>query len=101
MKAKQGGLFEAEADVRRALLSRLKDLGKYHPFTVVFIRSLAGVLTTQGRHAEAEKLARAAIEVYVALGVPRNSEVMVSAYSQLATILSFQRRWTEMNQVYE
>ena len=42
MKARQGRLAEAEADARRALLNRLKDQGKYHPYTSSFLAGLSG-----------------------------------------------------------
>ena len=101
MKAKQGRLLEAEADVRRALLNRLKDTGKYAPTSPLFIRGLAGVLSAQGRHAEAEKLVRTAIDIYRAIGVTDSSQTMVVARSHLASILSFQRRWAEANEQHD
>jgi CHAT domain-containing protein len=101
MKAKQGRLFEAEADIRRALLSRLKATGKYTPHSPIFIRSLAGVLSGQGRHEEAEKLLRTSLDIYGTLGVPQDSQVMVGALAQLASTLSFQRRWADANAVYD
>ena len=58
MKARQGRLAEAEADARRALLSRLKDQGKYNAATPFYITGLANCLVEQGRYAEAEKLLR-------------------------------------------
>jgi CHAT domain-containing protein len=101
MKAKQGRLFEAEVDVRRSLLNQLKASGKYTPNSALYIRALAGVLGGQGRHEEAEKLVRTAVDVYDALGVPQDSQVRVAALSHLSGILSFQRRWDEANQVSE
>ncbi len=53
MKARQGRLAEAEVDARRALLSRLKDNGKYHPQTPRYVAGLAGILVEQGRYQEA------------------------------------------------
>ena len=50
MKSKQGRLFEAEVDVRRALLNQLKSTGKYASSSAIFVRSLAAVLTEQGRN---------------------------------------------------
>ena len=59
MKAREGRLAEAEADVRRGLLSRLRARGKYSVTTTTHIDMLAFVLREQGRYAEAEKLNRA------------------------------------------
>ena len=69
MKARQGRLAEAEADARTALLSRLKDQGKYNPPTPRFIMGLADVLVEQGRYAEAEKLARVSLEINREVGI--------------------------------
>ena len=43
-KARQGRLREAEADIRRALLSRLKTVGKYHPDTAQVTISLSNLV---------------------------------------------------------
>ena len=101
MKARQGRLFEAEADVRRALLSRLKDTGKYTPVSAILIRSLASVLSNQGRHPEAEKLNRTVVDIYRTIGVPDDSQAMVATLSQLAAILSYQRRWADASELHD
>ena len=44
MKARQGRIAEGEADVRRALLSRLKATGKYNLQTANYIGNLANML---------------------------------------------------------
>jgi len=62
MKARQARLAEAEVDARRALLSRLKDVGKYNTLTPHFVMGLADILVEQGRYAEAEQLARVAVD---------------------------------------
>jgi CHAT domain-containing protein len=100
MKARQGKLVEAEADARRALLSRLKDTGKYHPLTPQFVMVLAGVLVEQGRYGEAEKLARVAIEINRTVGVSHDAQSTAQMLSQLGTILSFQRKTREAVVVY-
>ncbi len=69
MKAKQGRLAEAEADARRALVSRLQDQGKYNPATPRFVMGLAGVLVEQGRYAEAESLARVSLDINREVGI--------------------------------
>jgi tetratricopeptide (TPR) repeat protein len=48
-KARQGRLVEAEADVRRALLSRLTAVGKYHIDTAQISGYLANLLSGQAR----------------------------------------------------
>ena len=69
MKAKQGRLAEAEADLRRALLSRLKDLGKYSSVTTKYIVGLANILVDEGRYSEAETLMRTALDTNRTIGV--------------------------------
>ncbi len=63
VKARQGRLAEAEVDARRALLSRLKDAGKYHPQTPRYIAALGSILVEEGRYQEAEKLMRVALDI--------------------------------------
>ena len=100
MKARQGRLAEAEVDARRALLSRLKDTGKYNPVTPRFVMGLASILIEEGRYKEAEQLARVAIEINQTVGVPDDSQSTVQLLSQLAGILTLQRKNTEANAIY-
>ena len=92
VKAKQGRLSEAEADARRALLSVLKSVGKYHPSTPTFIAGLASILVDQGRYAEAEKLDRSALEVQQSLGIGDDSPTSANILSQLGGILTLQNK---------
>lgn len=100
MKARQGRLAEAEADARRALLSRLKDTGKYNPVTPRFVMGLAGILVDQGRYDEAEHLGRVALEINKTVGVPDESQSTVQLLSQLAGILNLQRNNAEANDIF-
>ncbi|MBR1127034.1 CHAT domain-containing tetratricopeptide repeat protein [Bradyrhizobium iriomotense] len=100
MKARQGRLAEAEIDARRALLSRLKDTGKYNPVTPRFVMGLAGILVDQGRYEEAEKLGRVAIEINKTVGVPEESHATVQLLSQLAGILTLRRKNAEASGMF-
>jgi CHAT domain-containing protein/tetratricopeptide (TPR) repeat protein len=100
MKALQGRMAEGEADVRRALLSRLKSIGKYNTQTVQFITMLASLMVDQGRYADAEKLTRTAIEINRTLGVAEDSQSMAGTLNGLASILNLEGRWDEAAQVY-
>ncbi len=73
-KSKQGRQREAEADVRRALLSRLKTVGKYHPDTAQVTLSLSQLMTEQSSFGEAEQLARTSVEIYRAIGYPESAD---------------------------
>ncbi len=100
MKAKQGRLAEAEVDARRALLSRLKDTGKYNSVTPRFVMGLAGILVDQGRYEEAEKLGRVALEIANKVGVPEDSQATVQVLSQLAGILTLRRQNAEAGAMF-
>ena len=100
VKARQGRFAEGETDVRKALLSRLKAVGKFHLNTTQMIGILANVLSEQGRYDEAEKLIRAEIEIYQTIGTDNNSQRLASAWSQLATVFNLAGRWQEAAQAY-
>jgi len=100
VEAKQGRLNEAESDARRALLSVLKNQGKYNPPTPKFVVGLAGIIVEQGRYAEAEKLTRAALEIESTLGIADDAPAKASVISQLGNILTLQRKATEAAEVY-
>src|SRR4029453_16789626 len=99
-KYRQGRLAEAEIDIRRALLSRLKAVGKYNAETASISLVLATLVSEQARPAESEKLARAAVEIYDALGYRPDSIMRVTALGQLAGTLYTQRRFDEANAVF-
>jgi CHAT domain-containing protein len=100
MKARQGRLAEAEVDARRALLSRLKDTGKYNPVTPRFVMGLAGVLVEEGRYQEAEQLGRVAIEINQTVGIADDTQSTVKLLSLLAGILTLERKNPEANAIY-
>ena len=100
MKARQGRFAEGEADVRRALLSRLKATGKYNVVTVRYIGHLANLLVEEGRFAEAEALTRTQLDVLRALGVATDADNIAGALNQLAAILNLEGRWEDAAKVY-
>lgn len=100
VKARQGRLAEAEVDARRALLSQLKEGGKYNPGTARFVIGLSDIMVEQGRYADAEKLVRVAIDINRTVGVAPDSLSSVQFLSQLGNILNFQRKFEEAVAVY-
>ena len=100
MKARQGRLAEAELDARRALLSRLKDTGKYNPVTPRYVAGLASILVEEGRYDEAEQLARVAVDINQTVGVPEDAPATVQLLSQLGGILTLERKNAEANAIY-
>ncbi|HKY85496.1 MAG TPA: hypothetical protein VJL90_01910, partial [Pseudorhodoplanes sp.] len=99
-KYKQGKLAEAEIDIRRALLSRLKANGKYNPDTAQIVMIFARLMNEQARWADSEKLLRTAIDIYQTLGYPDDINAIVTARYLLAAALYTQRRYDEANAVY-
>jgi CHAT domain-containing protein/tetratricopeptide (TPR) repeat protein len=100
MKARQGRIAEGEADVRRALLNRLKANGKYNLGTNKMVAQLANLLVEQGRFAEADQLTRVQIDVQKTLDVPQDSQIYANSLSQLASILNLLGRWNDAAAVY-
>jgi CHAT domain-containing protein len=92
VKARQGRLQEAEVDARRALLSQLKNQGKYNPTTPRFVTGLADILVEQGRYAEAEQLVRVSLEIIQTVGIAEDSLANAQQLSQLGNILNLQRK---------
>jgi CHAT domain-containing protein len=101
VKVKQGRVGEGEADVRRALLSRLSKSGKYHVDTAGVLGVLVYVVQEQGRYQEAEQLQRQVIDIYQGLGYSADSGAMVGAQSFLAQILNLERRYDEASKLYD
>ncbi|MDB5516196.1 MAG: hypothetical protein JWQ17_2954 [Tardiphaga sp.] len=100
MKARQGRFAEAEVDARRALLSRLRDQGKYNPSTPRFVMGLASILVEQGRYAEAEQLTRVCLDINRTVGVADESQATVQLLSQLGGVLNLQRKGREAIAVF-
>lgn len=101
VKVRQGRVGEGEADVRRALLSRLSKSGKYHVDTAGVLGVLVFVVQEQGRYQDAEQLQRQVIDIYTGLGYPAEAGIMVGAHSYLAQIISLQRRYDEASKLYD
>jgi CHAT domain-containing protein len=101
VKARQGRFAEGEADARQALLNRLSLVGKYNLTTTRTIPYLSAILIEEGRYAEAEKLTRAAIEMYLAIGASKDSLAFAFNLNELGAILGLQGHWDEAAKVYD
>ncbi len=99
-KERQGRLSEAEADIRRALLSRLEAVGKYHSDIAQISLILSGLVYELRRFDEAEKLARTAVEIYRTLGYAESVPVLAFAQNQVATTLYAQRKYIDAAEIY-
>ncbi|MES2197142.1 MAG: CHAT domain-containing tetratricopeptide repeat protein [Pseudomonadota bacterium] len=101
VKVKQGRVGEGEADVRRALLSRLSKSGKFHADTAGVLSVLVYVIQEQGRYPEAEQLQREVINIYQGLGYGVDSGPMVNSQIFLAQLINLQRRYDEASKLYD
>lgn len=101
VKVKQGRVGEGEADVRRALLSRLSKSGKFHADTAGILGVFVYVVQEQGRYAEAEQLQREVIDIYKGLGYADDTSQMVNANVFLAQILNLERKYEEATKLYD
>jgi CHAT domain-containing protein len=100
-KVKQGRVGEAEADVRRALLSRLSKSGKYHADTAGILAVLVYVIQEQGRYEEAEQLQRQVIGIYQGLGYGIDSAQSVDSQLFLAQILNLRGQYDAASKLYD
>jgi CHAT domain-containing protein len=100
-KVKQGRVGEGEADVRRALLSRLSKSGKFHADTAGVLGVLVYVLQEQGRYAEAEQLQRQVIDIYRGLGYAPESPQLVNANIFLAQVLNLEKKTDEATRLFD
>ena len=88
-----GRVIEAEIEARKALTSSLRRLGRYSRDTAHMVKWLSTMIGAQGRHAEAEALARAVIDIYQQIGAPEDSFRLAAARGELAGLLLNQGRW--------
>lgn len=100
-KVKQGRVGEGEADVRRALLSRLSKSGKFHADTAGVLAVFVYVLQEQGRYPEAEQLQRQVIDIYQGLGYAPESAQLVNANIFLAQILNLEKKTDEATGLFD
>jgi CHAT domain-containing protein/ribosomal protein L17 len=91
----QGRLVEAELGARKAVTYALRREGRYSSHTSSLLESLAATLSAQGRYAEAEKLARAIIDIHGKIGTSPEARSLASARQRLAESLVNQERWNE------
>jgi CHAT domain-containing protein len=101
VKVKQGRVGEGEADVRRALLSRLSKSGKFQADSAGILGVLVYVIQEQGRYPEAEQLQRQVIDIYQGLGYPPESAQLVNANIFLAQVLNLEKKTDEATKLFD
>ena len=99
-KSSQGRLAEAEIDIRRALLSHLRTVGKYHPDIANGLITFSQILTWQARFAEAETIARAAIEIFRSVGFSEDSRPYINALERLTRAVFNLGRYAEVKEIF-
>ena len=96
-----GNPVEAELQARTALSLSLNRTGRYTPDTAMALSYLFPTISEQGRHEEVEPLARAALEIYDAIGAPADAYNRLRTRRWLAESLLAQGRWREALAEYE
>ena len=91
----QGKLSEAEMSARNALSRILGRVGRYSELTGSALRMLASIILEQGRYREAERLGRAAIDIYQNAGAVPESQNIINCRRSLGIALVAQRRWQD------
>lgn len=91
----QGRLTEAEILARNCFIDGIKAFGRYSYYTGRLAGSYVRILLQQGRYAEAEQLARAAIDIFRQVGTPEDSTYIYDMRSELGVALVAQRRYTQ------
>ncbi|MBL8834304.1 MAG: CHAT domain-containing protein [Rhodospirillales bacterium] len=99
--ARQGRLLEAEVEMRAVLLGRLGVQGRYAPETVMAIVGLGDILLEQGRHAEALRLGRVAVDSLEQMKIDPASGAYGRALRQIARAQSQQGEWQAAAATYE
>jgi tetratricopeptide (TPR) repeat protein len=97
----QGRLLEAEHEARRALLRALRKGGRYTFHTAKTLAALVAIVVEQGRYVEAERLARADLEIFEKIGLSPAAVFPAAIRQYLAAALGFQGRWREALDEYE
>jgi CHAT domain-containing protein len=98
---RQDRLIEAEIEARQAVMSSLSRVGRDSQDTALQLKTLVRVIGAQGRHAEAERIARALADIYLKTGAPRDSFQLALARAELAEALVNQKRWAAAIDVFE
>lgn len=101
VKGQQGKLFEAELHIRNALQRTLSRVGRYSIQTARAAVQYTRLLLEQRRTAEAETLARAAIEILEQIGASPGALPLVQARRQLAASFVSRGQWQKALAEYE
>ena len=90
---RQGRLVEAEVEIRKVLKDTVDRAGRNNLDTADILLKFVQVISAQGRLAEAEKLARTAIDVLLKAGAVPESGRLATARALLGGVLVSRRQW--------
>jgi CHAT domain-containing protein len=96
----QGKLIDAEVEARRALTNTLKSVDRYNAWTAGRLNVLTAILLEQGRAAEGERLALAAIDILEQVDA-KGSWTVATARQTLGSALVAQSRWADALASYD
>lgn len=99
--AQQERLAEAELILRDVLQSQLQRVGRYAPQPAGTLSQLAGLLNEEGRHEDAEAIARAGIEIHKTLGSVAQASSYAGLRRALGASLVMRSRWQQGLDQYE
>ena len=97
----KGAYVEAEAKARQAVLQIMSLYGRYSGYSARTLALLARAISGQGRHAEAEQLAHAGIDVFETVGNKPESFPRGNARRVLADTLVAQNKWWAALAIYD
>ena len=98
---RQGRLTEAEFEARRNVKDLTEAVGARSADSASAIGALARVLLEQGRHRDAETLARAALASLSAANAPRGSRYVAEVHHLLGKSLVAAGRWDEASREFD
>jgi CHAT domain-containing protein len=98
---RQGRLAEAEVEQRRLLLSQLGRYGHYSPEVAGAVSRLALIVQEQGRSADAETLAKAAVDIFENTGAGAGSGNLAAALNAVASAQADREHWVEARATFD
>ena len=98
---RQGRLVEAEFEARRDVKNLTEAAGARSTDSAAAIGTLARVMLEQGRHRDAETLARTALESLSAAEAPQSSRYVAEAHHLLGKSLVAAGRWNEASREFD
>lgn len=97
----QNRLAEAEAEARRGLLGALQASDKYNVTVLHGVTQMGGILLSQARWIEAEKMGRAGLEIADGIGLASDAQFRIISTTTTAAGLQNQGKIAEALELHE